>query len=154
MKHSVKLLEDTKLIKGTSYNDWIVRGSKTQIQKILKIKPRYVKTAGSKCTYMWHLILDDKYPFCIYDMSYGYKLGKDEVIEYHIGWKTEYDNRLNRFPNDEKGKFPETLHGCLIIEALEELGLDVDHSEMWYRYTGEKYFNVKNKEELLKDEKI
>ncbi len=120
MTNTIKLCEDVTLVRGSSYYDWVVKASKTQIMNALGIKPSYFgNKKDSKVNYSWKLLLNDSIPFIIYDMSYGHKVGKDMVIEYHIGWKEE---------NDNIGDI------TLLISTLKGLGLNVDHSEMWYKY--------------------
>lgn len=106
-----------------SYHDWVIRASKTEIMEKLGFKPSYNKS-GYKSHYQWKCSLDNgRYYFTIYDMSYGRKLGKDEVTEYHIGFDDNFDSI--------HGFFPEKIEARDMLIALEEAGLKIDHSETW-----------------------
>ena len=145
MKHKIKQVT-WKEVQETSYHDLVVRASKTQIEKALGFKPIYHRER-SKTKYDWYLMLNDKFPFTIYDMSRGYKLGKDDIIEYHIGWKPQYyyNGEFSNQELDDKG-FPKQLDVCYVIEALEERGLEVDQSDSWKSFYGPGgYFNKENK---------
>lgn len=138
MKHEIKQV-DWKDIAETSYHDLVVRASKVQIEKAIGIKPIYHKERG-KTKYDWYLMLDDnmhKFPFTIYDMSRGERLGKDDVIEYHIGWKPKmfYDGQFSNQELDNNG-FPKNIDVCYVIEALEERGLEFDQSDSWKSFYG------------------
>lgn len=129
-----KITEFKEWPKGleTSYHDWIVRASKTEIANKLGFKPKYNRS-GDKCTYQWNCCLNDgEYYFTLYDMSYGRKLGKDEVTEYHIGFDDNFDSIHNFLP----GK----IEACNMLEALEEVGLQIDHSENWKKWHEEGVF--------------
>ena len=134
--HTIKKT-DFKNIIGTSYHSWIIRGSKKEITDKIGIEPYYWDNGDTY--YNWNLLLDDKFSFSIYDTSDGDFLSEDDVIEFHLGWKSDYY---------DEGKFPETLEVLELIEALEERDLNVDHSNIWYSFYGDKY-NASNKEELL-----
>ena len=106
-----------------SYHDWVVKASKTEIMKKLGFKPSYNRS-GYKSHYLWKCSLDNgRYYFTIYDMSYGRKLGKEEVTEYHIGFDDNFDS-IHIF-------FPEKVEACDMLTALEEVGLQIDHSDTW-----------------------
>ena len=123
-----KITEFKEWPKGleTSYHDWIVRASKTEIMEKLGFKPKY-NPSGDKWTYQWNCNLNDgQYYFTIYDMSYGRKLGKDEVTEYHIGFDDNFDS-IHIF-------FPENPNACDMLTALEEYGLKIDHSDIWKKF--------------------
>ena len=106
-----------------SYHDWVIRASKTEIMKKLGFKPSYNRS-GYKYHYQWNCSLDNgRYYFTIYDMSYGRKLGKDEVTEYHIGFDDNFDS-IHIF-------FPEKIEACDMLIALIEAGLQIDHSDTW-----------------------
>lgn len=106
-----------------SYHDWVIKASKTEIMKKLGFKPSYNRS-GYKSHYQWKCSLDNgRYYFTIYDMSYGRKLGKDEVTEYHIGFDDNFDS-INIF-------FPEKIEACDMLIALEEAGLKIDHADSW-----------------------
>lgn len=123
-----KITEFKEWPKGleVSYHDWVINASKTEIMNKLGFKPKYNPT-GDKCTYTWKCCLNDgKYYFTIYDMSYGRKLKKDDVIEYHIGFDDNYDDIRNFFPNK--------IEALNMISALLERGFDIDHSKTWKRF--------------------
>lgn len=132
-----------------SYHDWVVRASKTEIMNKLGFKPKYNRS-GYKYHYQWNCSLDNgRYYFTIYDMSYGHKLGKDEVTEYHIGFNDNFDS-IHVF-------FPEKIEACDMLIALEGAGLKIDHSETWKLFHENGVFEdiermVKN--DLIKNGKI
>lgn len=106
-----------------SYHDWVIKASKTEIMEKLGFKPSYNRS-GYKSHYQWNCSLDNgRYYFIIYDMSYGRKLGKDEVTEYHIGFNDNFDS-IHIF-------FPEKVEACDMLIALEEAGLKIDHASDW-----------------------
>lgn len=123
-----KITEFKEWPKGleVSYHDWVINASKTEIMNKLGFKPKYNRS-GYKWTYQWNCSLNDgEYYFTIYDMSYGRKLKKDEVTEYHIGFDDTYNDIRNFFPNN--------IHALNMISALLERGFDIDHSDIWKRY--------------------
>ena len=133
MEHTITEFKEWPRGLETSYHDWIVLGSKTEIMKALGFKPKYTPGADHKCTYQWNCVLDKgRYYFTIYDMSYGRKVKKDEEIEYHIGFNCRYDDIHEFWPNKK-----EALD---MLEALRELGLNVKHSDTWERWHKEGVF--------------
>lgn len=149
MKNNITEFKEWPKGLETSYHDWIVKASKTEIMNKLGFKPKY-NSSGDKWTYQWNCNLNDgQYYFIIYDMSYGRKLGKDEVIEYHIGFNDKYDD-IHNF-------FPENTNACDMLIALEEYGLKIDHSDIWKKFHSEGVFEdiermIKNN--LIKDIQI
>ena len=126
MKYSITEFKEWPKGLETSYHDWVIKASKTEIEKKLGIKPHFNRSRY-KSTYTWKLNLDNgKYFFIIYDMSYGRFLGKDEVTEYHIGFDDTYDD-IHTF-------FPVKSEACEMLEALIERELKVDHSELWKKF--------------------
>ena len=133
MKHTVTEFKEWPKGLEVSYHDWIVLGSKTEIMKKLGFKPRYTPSAEYKITYQWKCNLDNgRYYFTIYDMSYGRRIGKDQVEEYHIGFDCSYDDIHEFWPNK--------LEALDMLEALNELGLNVKHSDIWERWHKEGIF--------------
>lgn len=123
-----KITEFKEWPKGleTSYHDLVIKASKTEIMEKLGFKPRY-NPSGDKWTYEWRCCLNDgEYYFIIYDMSYGRKLKKDAVIEYHIGFDDTYDE-IHNF-------YPEKREAINMLLALVERDLDVDHSDLWKKW--------------------
>lgn len=131
--HKITQFEEWPKGLETSYHDWIIRASKTEIMKKLGFKPKYNRS-GDKWTYQWNCCLDDgKYYFIIYDMSYGRKLGKDEVTEYHIGFNDDF-NSIRNF-------FPEKIEAIDMLLALVERELEIDHSDSWKLFHEEGIFD-------------
>jgi len=118
-------------VSNTSFHDFVIRASKNEIVKKLGIKPLYSR--DGKTHYNWYLLLDDKWPFTIYDYKEYGRLKTDDVIEYHIGWKSLFfiNGKTEVSEVNEKTGFPEQMEACEMILALEERGLDVDHSNSW-----------------------
>lgn len=143
MEHTIKATTKDNILE-TSYHDLVIRASKNEIVEKLGIKPIYNRKGKTK--YNWYLMLDNKFPFTIYDYKeYGH-LKVDEVIEYHIGWKQEFfiNGEFSNQELDNKTGFPKRLEPCEIIVALEERGLTVDQSDSWKRLFGPNgYFNKK-----------
>ena len=61
--------------------------------------------------------------FTIYDMSYGRRIGKDQVEEYHIGFDCSYD--------DIHDWYPKSKEALDMIQSLTERGLMVKHFSPW-----------------------
>jgi hypothetical protein len=142
MEHTIKATTQDNIIE-TSYHDLVIRASKNEIVKKLGIKPIYNRKGKTK--YDWYLILDDKFPFTIYDYKEG-RLKANDVIEYHIGWKPEFwiNGEFSNQELDNKTGFPKRLEPCEMIVALEYRGLTVDQSDSWKRFYGPNgYFNKK-----------
>ena len=135
MEHTIKATTQNNVLE-TSYHDLVIRASKKEIVEKLGIKPRYNRKGKTK--YDWHLILDDKFPFTIYDYKENGRLKADEVIEYHIGWKPEFwiNGEFSNQELDNRTGFPKRLEPCELIVALEERGLTVDQSETWKMFFG------------------
>lgn len=143
MEHIIKATTQDNILE-TSYHDLVIRASKNEIVEKLGIKPIYNRKG--KTRYDWYLILDDKFPFTIYDYKEDAHLKADEVIEYHVGWKPEFwiNGEFSNQELDTKTGFPKRLEPCEMIVALEERGLTVDQSDSWKRYYGPNgYFNKK-----------
>lgn len=141
MKHTIKATTRDNILE-TSYHDLVIRASKKEIMEKLGIKPIYYRSGKTK--YDWYLILDDKFPFTIYDYKQDGRLKADEVIEYHIGWKPEFwiNGEFTNKELDNKTGFPKRLEPCEMIVAFEERGLDVDQSDTWKSFYGPNgYFN-------------
>lgn len=133
MKHNITEFKEWPKGLAVSYHDWIVLGSKTEIMEKLGFKPKYTPSSDYKCTYQWNCNLDNgRYYFTIYDMSYGRRIGKDQVEEYHIGFDCSYDDIHNFFPNK--------LEALDMLEALNEMGLKVKHSDIWEKWHKEGIF--------------
>ncbi len=132
-----------------SYHDWVIKASKTEIMEKLGFKPSYNRS-GYKSHYQWKCSLDNgRYYFTIYDMSYGRKLGKDKVTEYHIGFDDNFDS-IHIF-------FPEKIEACDMLIALEGAGLQIDHSSIWKEFYENGIFEdiermIKN--DLIKNGKV
>lgn len=127
MKHTITTLSEENNIGGTSYHDIVINASKNEIEKKLGIHA-YVNKNDSITKYEWDLELDNKIPFTIYDYNM-HELGEDDVIEYHVGWKTEpYNDEL-----DNDG-FPTSIDGLYIVEALVERGFSVSPSKVWQMF--------------------
>lgn len=110
---------------AVSYHDWVIKASKEEIAKKLGFKPVYKRTG--KCRYTWKCSLDSgKYYFTIYDMSYDHKLGKNDVIEYHIGFDCTYDDIHEFWPNK--------LEALDMLGTLNEMGLTPRHSDIWTKF--------------------
>lgn len=143
MEHTIKATTQDNIIE-TSYHDLVIRASKNEIVKKLGIKPIYNRKGKTK--YDWYLILDDKFPFTIYDYKEEGRLKANDVIEYHIGWKPEFwiNGEFSNQELDNKTGFPKRLEPCEMIVALEYRGLTVDQSDSWKRFYGPNgYFNKK-----------
>lgn len=143
MEHTIKATTQNNILE-TSYHDLVIRASKNEIVEKLSIKPIYNRKGKTK--YDWYLILDDKFPFTIYDYKEDGRLKADEVIEYHIGWKAAswINGEFSNQELDNKTGFPKRLELCELIVALEERGLTVDQSDSWKRFYGPNgYFNKK-----------
>jgi len=144
MKYTIKVTS-IENVKETSFHNLVIRASKKEIMEKLGIKPIYHRSGKTK--YDWFLILDDKFPFTIYDYKENGCLRADEVIEYHIGWKSEFwiNGNFSNQELDNKTGFPKRLEPCEMIIALEERGLTVDQSDSWKRFHGSNgyYFNKK-----------
>lgn len=126
MPHTITEFKDWPKGLEVSYHDWIVRDSKEGIMKKLGFKPKYNPT-GDKCTYTFKCCLNDgECYFTIYDMSYGRKLGKNTITEYHIGFAETYDDIHNFFPNK--------ISSLNMLEALAQYGFDIDHSSIWKKW--------------------
>ena len=133
MEHTITEFKEWPKGFVTSYHDWIVLASKTEITEKLGFKPTKYNRSGDKWTYQWNCLLNDgEYRFILYDMSYGRKIGKDQVVEYHIGFDCSYDDIHEFWPNKK-----EALD---MLEALRELGLNVKHSDTWERWHKEGVF--------------
>lgn len=115
----------------TSFHDFVIRASKNEIVEKLGIKPLY--TRDGKTHYNWYLLLDGKWPFTIYDYKEYGRLKTDDIIEYHIGWKSLFyiNGKTGVSEVNDKTGFPEQMEACEMILALEERGLTVDHSNTW-----------------------
>ena len=143
MEHTIKATTQNNIL-GTSYHDLVILASKNEIEEKLGIKPIYNRKGKSK--YDWYLILNDKFPFTIYDYKEDSHLKPDDVIEYHIGWKQEFfiNGEFSDEELDNKTGFPKRFEPCEIIVALEERDLTVDHSDSWKRlFKPNEYFNKK-----------
>ena len=143
MEHTIKVTSVDN-VRETSFHDLVIRASKNEIVKKLGIKP--ICHRSGKTKYDWNLILDDKFPFTIYNYKRSGHLKPDEVIEYHIGWKQEFfiDGEFSNQELDNKTGFPKRLEPCEMIVALEERGLTVDQSDSWKMFYGPNgYFNKK-----------
>jgi len=143
MEHTIKVTSVDN-VRETSFHDLVIRASKKEITEKLGIKPIYHRKGKTK--YDWFLILDDKFPFTIYDYKEYGRLKADEVIEYHIGWKQEFfiDGEFSNQELDNKTGFPKRLEPREMIVALEERGLTVDQSDSWKSFWGPNgYFNKK-----------
>ena len=104
-------------IKDTSFHQWVIKASKTQIMKALGIKPEY--SAGGDTHYDWSLVLDEKFPFCIYDMSNGERLGKDQVIEFHVAYYVNYFDANGNYETGHSYDSP-----CNeVLEFMAEIGI-------------------------------
>ena len=124
MNHTITEFKEWPKGLAVSYHDWIVLGSKTEIMEKLGFKPRYTPSAEYKTTYQWKCNLDNgRYYFTIYDMSYGRRIGKDEIVEYHIGFNCSYD--------DIHDWYPKSKEALDMIQSLNERGLTVKHSSLW-----------------------
>lgn len=135
MEHTIKSTSVDNILE-TSYHDLVIRASKKEIMEKLGIKPIYNRSGKTK--YDWYLILDDKFPFTIYDYKRDGILKADEVIEYHIGWKPEFwiNGEFSNQELDNNTGFPKRLEPCEMIVALEERGLTVDQSDTWKSFYG------------------
>lgn len=122
MKHTITTLsKETSLYSNITYHNIVVNTSKNEIEKQLGI-PANVNENDSKTKYEWHLELDNKIPFTIYDYDMD-ELGKEDIIEYHVGWES-----LNEL---DKDGYPTSLNGLYIVEALVEQGFAVSPSKAW-----------------------
>lgn len=140
MKHTITEFKEWPKGLEVSYHDWVIKASKEEIAKKIGFKPKYHR-GGPKCTYTWRCSLDNgRYFFTIYDMSYGRRLGKNDVIEYHIGFDCNYDDIHEFWPNK--------LEALDMLEALDEIGLTPCHSDLWTKFhaTGA----IKKIEELIR----
>lgn len=122
MEHTITEFKEWQPGLEVSYHDWVVKASKNEITNKLGFGPTKVYE-GKDCTYQWNCLLNDKYHFTLYDMSYGETPGDDDVIEYHIGFKDKYDD-IHQF-------FPDSIDALDMIEALGERDFDIDHSDTW-----------------------
>lgn len=121
-KHTITEFKDWPEGLEVCFHDWVINGTKEEITKKLGFKPVYKRTGN--CTYTWKCNLDNgRYFFTIYDMSYGRRLGKNDVIEYHIGFDCTYD--------DIRIFYPTRREALEMLEALLELDLDINHSSAW-----------------------
>lgn len=141
MNHTITEFKEWPKGLELSYHDWIVLGSKTEIMKALGFKPKYTPSAEYKVTYQWNCNLDNgRYYFTIYDMSCGRRIGKDEIVEYHIGFNCKYD--------DINDWYPKSKEALDMIQSLTERGLTVKHSSLWENYTKNGVF--KEIEDMIK----
>ena len=143
MEHTITATTMNNILE-TSYHDLVIRASKNEIVEKLGIKPIYNRKGKTK--YDWYLMLDNKFPFTIYDYKEDGRLKADEVIEYHIGWKPAYfiNGEFSNQELDNRTGFPKRLEPCEMIVALEERGLTVDQSDSWKSFWGPNgYFNKK-----------
>ncbi len=114
--HTIEKVESSVCI-NTSFHDFVIRASKSEILEILGIKPEFYRSGETH--YDWSLLVDGKYPCTIYDRDKSCKfLKKAEVTDFHIGWEGYYMNEVDE-------NLPESENGKAIIEALREAGLRV-----------------------------
>ena len=135
-------------IKDTSFHQWVIKSSKTQIMKALGIKPEY--SASGDTHYDWVIMLDEKFPFTIYDMSNGERLGKDQVIEFHVGYYVNYFDENGNYLNGHSYDPP-----CKeVMEFLEDIGIPCVKSDFLEAIEKRKENNEFVLEFGINDEKI
>lgn len=142
MKHTITEFKEWPRGLEVCYHDLVVKASKNEITEKLGFGPTKEGDYGQKFHYQWNCNLNDgEYFFTIYDIDGDYELGDDEVIEYHIGFKEHYDDIHNFLPN--------TIEALNMLQALNELGLNIDHSEAWKFFYENGIFE--DVERLIKD---
>jgi hypothetical protein len=137
--------EEMFKVNGTSFHGQVVKTTREKLANAFGKPESY--SSWHKTTYEWDCVVDgldgEEIPFTIYDWKEYRPIGSDEVIEWHIGAKTDAD----------------AVYAFLaVVGALQNANKvdEEDLDEPLYRYSeivgGDKvYGSSNNLEELIKD---
>jgi hypothetical protein len=79
-----------KSVNGTSFHDVVINSSINELTQVLG-EPSYIGDYEDKVSVEWVCELEDERVVTIYDWKEYRSIGKDEVIEFHIGGMSKLD---------------------------------------------------------------
>ena len=79
-----------KSVNGTSFHDVVINSSINELTQVLG-EPSYIGDYEDKVSVEWVCELEDERVVTIYDWKEYRSIGKDEVIEFHIGGMNKLD---------------------------------------------------------------
>lgn len=88
----IKELEDTELVRDTSWHGYVVLSSINKLTELFG-EPYNEGDETDKVQYEWNLEYDN-IPFTIYDWKEYRKINPYEIIDFHLGTKTQEDSDI------------------------------------------------------------
>ena len=82
---------ESHLINGTSFHDVTIKTSINQLTKVLGEPSIQDNTGEDKVNVEWDVITKDNIVGTIYDWKEYRKLGKNEIVQFHIGGNNKED---------------------------------------------------------------
>ena len=87
----MKKLTDLNLLNGTSFHGVVINTSIKKLKSILGEPTIQDNTGEDKVNVEWGVITKQGIVGTIYDWKEYRRLGEDDIVQFHIGGKTEED---------------------------------------------------------------
>ena len=87
----MKKLENLDLINGTSFHGVVINTSIKKLKSVLGEPTIQDNTGEDKVNVEWGVITKQGIVGTIYDWKEYRRLGEDDIVQFHIGGKTEED---------------------------------------------------------------